>query len=260
MADLPVDGRPVTVAVHVRRLRCQNSGCGRRTFREQVPGALERYQRRTVRLATQLGAVVRELAGRASQRTLSALAMEISRHTAIRILMRLPLPTRPVPVVLGVDDFALKRRLRYATVLIDAATGARVDVLPDRKADTVQTWLKAHPGVEVVCRDGSAAYAQAVTNALPDAVQVADRWHVWKNYAEAALKEVRAHAACWAKGGPASTATKQAWNTLERWHAVHDLVDKGAGLLECARRLQLSLNTVKRYARAAEPERLRSAP
>lgn len=259
-ADVPLDARKVVVVARLRRLRCQNPVCGRRTFREQVPGALERYQRRTVRLAAQLGVIVRELAGRASQRTLAALAMEVSHHTAIRILMRLPLPTQPVPAVLGVDDFALRRRLRYATILTDATTGARVDVLPDRKADTFQAWLEAHPGVEVVCRDGSAAYAQAATNALPEAVQVADRWHVWKNFAEAALKEVRAHAACWAKGGPASTATKQAQNTRERWHAVHDLLNQGVGLMDCARRLQLSLNTVKRYARASEPERLRSAP
>lgn len=135
-----------------------------------------------------------------------------------------------------------------------------VDVLPDRKADTFRAWLEAYPGVGVVCRDGSAAYAQAAANVLPDAVQVTDRWHVWKNFAEAALKEVRAHAACWAKGGPASTATRQAQNTLQRWRSVHDLLDKGVGLLECARRLQLSLNTVKRYAKASEPERLRSAP
>ncbi len=79
------------------------------------------------------------------------------------------------------------------------------------------------------------------------------------NFGEAALKEVAAHGSCWSKGGPASTATKRAQTTLERWHAVHDLLDQGVGLLDCARRLQLSLNTVKRYARAPTPERLRSA-
>lgn len=248
------------MVVRIRRLRCDNTGCGRRTFREQVPGLIERSRRRTVRLALQLGVVVRELAGRASVRVLGPLAMGISRYTAIRAFMELPLPPQKVPAVLGVDDFALKRRLRYATVLIDAVTGARVDVLPDRKAETLQTWLETHPSVEVVCRDGSAAYAQAIANALPKAVQVNDRWQIWRNFGEAVLKEVRAHAACWSKGDPASTATKRAQTTLERLHAIHDLVDNGVGLLDCARRLQLSLNTVKRYARVTEPERLSPVP
>ncbi|MBT2401923.1 transposase [Streptomyces sp. ISL-100] len=90
--------------------------------------------------------------------------------------MALPLPQCPVPRVLGVDDFALRRGHRYATILIDVLTHARVDVLADRTAQTLTAWLCAHPGVEIVCRDGSAAYAQAVTDALPDAVQVSDRW------------------------------------------------------------------------------------
>jgi transposase len=78
----------------------------------------------------------------------------------------------------------------------------RVDVLPDRKADTLEAWLREHPGVEVVCRDGSTTYAKAVRRVLPDVVQVADRWHLWNGLAGAVLKEVTAHSACWGKAGP----------------------------------------------------------
>ncbi|WP_456340871.1 ISL3 family transposase [Streptomyces shenzhenensis] len=260
VADVPVDERRVVVRVRVRRLVCPTRGC-RHTFREQVPGVLDRYQRRTARLTRQVKAVVKELAGRAGARLLAILAVNLSRHTAPRTLLRISLPTGRVPRVIGVDDFALRRRHRYATVIIDAETHERIDVLPGRTADTLEAWLREHPGIEIVCRDGSATYAEAIRRALPDAVQVADRWHVWHNLCEAALSEVKAHSTCWATvldapiyDGP------RAQTTLERWHQVHGLLDQGVGLLECARRLQLALNTVKRYARADRPERMLRVP
>lgn len=204
LADVPVDARPVVVQVRARQMRCCTVDCSRQTFREPLTVA-GRHQRRTGRLATQVGHVVREVAGRAGARALAGLGVGLSRHTALRTLLRLPVPDRPVPTVIGVDDFALCKRQRYATVIIDAVTGDRVDVLPDRTAATLKAWLRDHPGVQAVCRDGSGAYAEAIRRALPDARQVADRWHVWHNLAEAALKEVAAHSVCWGKTGPPPT-------------------------------------------------------
>ncbi|MBP2329045.1 transposase [Kibdelosporangium banguiense] len=176
MTDVPVDGRHVVVHLRVRRLVCPMQGCRRQTFREQIPGLLERHQRRTVRLVRQISHVAQELCGRAAARLTNLLAMPVSRSTALRRLLQLPLPEQSVPRVIGVDDFALRRRQRYATIVIDAETGRRVAVLPGRDAATQESWLREHPGVKVVCRDGSATYAEAVRRALPDAVQVSDRW------------------------------------------------------------------------------------
>src|SRR5215831_11069395 len=79
------------------RMRCPALDCPVQTFREQVPGVLDRYQRRTTRLTAQVSAVARELAGRASARLLPALGIGVSRHAMLRVLLKIPLPALAVP-------------------------------------------------------------------------------------------------------------------------------------------------------------------
>jgi transposase len=93
-------------------------------------------------------------------------------------------PTGP-PRVVGIDDWAWRKGQRYGTIVVDLERRDVVDLLPDREADTVAAWLKAHPGIEVVSRDRSATYAEAAPEGASQAVQVADRWHLLKNLREA---------------------------------------------------------------------------
>jgi hypothetical protein len=135
VADVPVDGRRVLVRARVRRMRCPVAGCTRQTFREQVPGVLDRYQRRTTRLTGQVSAVARELAGRAGARLLPALGIMVSRHTALRVLLRIPLPAIPVPAVLGIDDPG-DRKDGAATAHVGVVAGpVRQDRQRDRHGD-----------------------------------------------------------------------------------------------------------------------------
>jgi transposase len=170
--DVPVDGRQVVARVRVRRLVCPVLGCRRQTFREQVSGLIERLQRRTTRLTSQVAEVVKELCGRAASRLTRFLSTPLSNATALRAAPH-PRPGGADPEGDRVDDFALRRR--YATIIIDAETGYRVDGLPDREATTLEAWLRGKKGVEVACRDGSATYAEAIRRVLPDAVQGSDR-------------------------------------------------------------------------------------
>ncbi|MFE6595478.1 transposase [Streptomyces sp. NPDC057781] len=204
------------IDLSVRRLHCENPACPRAKFVEQVDGLTERYQRRTPALRRLVEAVAVALAGSAAARLPAVLHQALSWATVLNCLMRIALPDRPPPVVAGIDEFPLLKGHRYATIIIDADSGQRVDVLPDRKAATVTAWLREHPGVRVVCRDGSGAFARATTDADPTIVQVGDRWHLWHGLAETALKEIGAHASCWSRFGPPLREGKRAAAIRER--------------------------------------------
>lgn len=163
--------------------------------------------------------------------------------------------------------FATRRGQSYATVITDGERHHPIDVLPGREAAPLAAWLTAHPGVEIICRDRAGAYAEGARLGAPDALQVADRFHLWQGLGRAVETCVAAHRQCLRaptpptpsntdtqQGDPGLPGLEPAGRRAQRKKAahalVHELLKQGHSRRAIARHLGWGLNTVLRYASA----------
>lgn len=177
--------------------------------------------------------------------------------------------------VLGVDEFALRKRRRYGTLLVDVETRQPIDILPERPAGSFAAWLEERPGTQVICRDRAGVYSGGGPRGAPEAVQVADRWHLWHNLGEAVERAVARHhqhltaavsapppaaqdqAGTQDPASPAAERTGGIVGRTRRRHAeVHRLLAACRTMAAIAAELGLSRNTVRRFAHAADPGEL----
>lgn len=192
ISDLPAHGHAVIVEVTVRRFRCAASACPRSIFAERLAcEAAPPFARRTVRLDRIVHCCGIALGGRPAARLARRLMLPVSRDTLLRTVRRRARPYEAPLHVVGIDDWAWKRGQRYGTLICDLERRRIVDLLPDRDAGTVTTWLRVHPGISIIARDRGGGYGQAAREGAPDAIQVADRWHLMENASEAFLRAVR---------------------------------------------------------------------
>ena len=262
LLDLPSHGRAVQLKVAIRRFRCAEPGCPRRIFAERLGDTVAgRSARRTFRLEAIVHHLGVALGGRPAATLARRLMLPVSKDTLLRVVRRHAARDRSPLSVIGIDDWAWKRGQRYGSIICDLERRCIVDLLPDGEPGTVEAWLSRHPEIAIISRDRGGGYGRAAARAAPQAVQVADRWHLMENASAAFLEAVRRSMRP-IRQALGSTVIDPALLTCaerlqhdgylrrqEAYGAIRALVQTGTSIREIVRRTGRSRKLVREIAR-----------
>lgn len=292
LRDLGAQGAQVTIRARLARWRCRNTRCQCRIFAERSPEIAARFARRTSRLAEIVRIFGHSIGGLPAERLLARLGMPVSDTTILRHVKKLATaaPDRAPLRIAGIDEWAWRKGMTFGTIVVDLERRRVVAVLTDRSADSTAEWLADHPEIEVISRDRAGLYADAARQGAPQARQIADRFHLLKNFREAVERQLdRFEAPIRNRDGPADegpeppadsdsavgtvppasdpkgnerrlprerTAVDQAM-----FDQIRALYDAGFSVVEIARRLGIGRRRVYRWVRRVDlPERNVMAP
>ncbi|MCW3094865.1 MAG: family transposase [Chthonomonadaceae bacterium] len=283
LADMPWNKVSVRIHLHTRKFFCEQALCKRTVFTEPVPELAARYARKTVRLQEAFYLIGYALGGEAGARIAVELGLSVSPDTLLDRVRREASPSHSEASVqvVGVDDWAFRKGQRYGTILVDLDKHEVLDLLPDRTAESLITWLKAHPGIKIVSRDRASAYSRGASEGAPEATQVADRFHLVQNAGEMLERVLhRQHRALRAAVQNSTSVPPTAQNMVEvgvqspeewdsepfsavkaqsqhrrdrrkaRYESLKELQAQGLSLRAMAEKSGLSRNTVVKWIRA----------
>lgn len=182
--DLPINGKTVLLLLHVRKFYCKEPACPRRVFSERLPQLASSHRQDTIGLRSFLAILGREAGGAGGARIAAGMGLRTTSRTLLRVLHAQPLAEPESPRIIGIDDWAWKKRSRYGALVVDLEGRRPIALLEQRSVAVVAAWLRKHPTIEIVARDRSEEFAAAIREALPQAVQVADRFHLVSNLVE----------------------------------------------------------------------------
>lgn len=192
LKDLPVSEYSISIQLQVRKFFCKKKKCKQKIFSEQPSSDILKHSRMTSRSKDRILNILKETSARKGSLISKAILTPVSPSTALRFVHALPLPENCSNIIhLGIDDWAYRKGISYGTILINMDNGKVIDILPERNGVFLKAWLKKHPNIKIVCRDRASAFAKAVSEVLPEAEQVADRFHLVKNLSDAVYETIR---------------------------------------------------------------------
>lgn len=180
LQDTPIHNKNVYIHIDVREFRCKNKNCNVRTFTEELPFA-GKNQVRTYDLTQFILIHAIYMSSNSTSLILSLLGIDVSADTVDNILKKVVIKDDPDVEMIGIDDIATRKGIKYATAIYNLETHHLIALLEGREKEYIIPWLKAHPKIIVVARDRASSYAKAIDEILPDAVQIADRFHLFEN-------------------------------------------------------------------------------
>ena len=262
--DLPAFGNRVVIYLKTHKFYCREPECPVKVFTERFADHFFTYKRITDRAERLLITTVIESGAKPTERLAIQMSIPVSDTTLLRWLKRKSMPALKIPVTLGVDDWAYKKRDRYGTVLVNLENRKIIDLLPDRESATLQKWLMDNPGVEIINRDRYGKYLQGATKGAPLAEQVVDRWHLLKNMGEALRKllEQEYHVLKSIRNQEISSVTRDpkqppardrdresnaSDRQKEKFIQVKKLYAEGASIKSISRKFKMHRTTIRKY-------------
>ena len=191
LSDLPISGKRVIISFKARKFRCENPNCSRKIFSEQATPFTLKYCRRTNRLTAYLQKILIEMSARKGSLITGYLGVKQSSSSCLRIVSQIPIPDQKYLHVVGIDDWAKRKGLNYGTIIVNAQTNRPIDLLDSRDSKDIVLWLSKHPEIQYVTRDRASGYAGAINKSIPNAAQIADKFHILKNFGDYIAEEIR---------------------------------------------------------------------
>ncbi|QNL48139.1 ISL3 family transposase [Olivibacter sp. SDN3] len=260
--DLPSFGKSSRILLRARKFYCLTDECPLKVFTERFDNHFRSYQRKTERLQDRLLNIAIEAGGKSGERICGEFSIPVSDTTLLRIIDRAQLPKSNEVVALGVDDWAIRKRERYGSILVDLAANRPIGLLGDREEKTLSGWLKERHKIQVISRDRYGNYQRGSTKGAPQAIQVTDRWHLLKNLGEAvrkildrehaAMKRVRDVQSEISHASPRILKSMASPRQQEKFREVKRLLQQDIPIREIARRFKMSRITVRKYKHCEE--------
>jgi transposase len=281
--DLPCFGLSVKMSLKAKRFFCLNLGCNQQIFCERLKTVVKERGRFSIKLNEIMSYIALANGGEMGARLAGRLNIKVSPDTLLKRIRAFDTQTNRLVRVLGVDDWAKRKGQKYGTILVDLESHKPIALLEERDAETLAKWLKEHPEIEIISRDRAGAYIDGANKGAPQAIQVADRFHLLKNLTETTERFLKARTKDWnlaikALGKESQqtqedqVVTENQIETLEivpipakvdpkydRYLEVKALHNQGASIRAIANHFSMHRRTVRLYINAQSyPERATS--